>query len=437
MTDKTWTDLDRELPEWYGRAKFGIFIHWGAYSVPAWAEPIGALGEIEDDDTWFAHNPYAEWYLNTIRIPGSPAQRHHAETYGGAGYDDFLDEWSAERFDPRAWAALFARAGAEYVVPTTKHHDGITLWDAPGTGTRNTVHRGPHRDLVGEIADAVRAEGLRFGVYYSGGLDWSVTDLPPHRTGEQVHTLRPNDAAYHDYAAAHVRDLIRRYRPDVLWNDIEWPDAGKHREPGGLHELFRDYFAANPDGVVNDRWGRTYYDVATTEYSAGKANEDKDVWENNRGLGWSFGYNRLESPRETLDSMQLAKHWTDVVSKGGRLLLNVGPTAEGDIPELQQRTLEGFGQWKLPIADAAAVTGRTAQEDRDDDGRWRRDWETPTERIVFLEDQGEHRITARGIDLDQARVLSGDVVVERDGDEGVLRVGGLTHGPAAVAFARV
>jgi alpha-L-fucosidase len=134
--------------------------------------------------------------------------------------------------------------------------------------------------------------------------------------------------------------------------------------------------------------------------------------------------------------MQLAKHWTDVVSKGGRLLLNVGPTAEGDIPELQQRTLEGFGQWKLPIADAAAVTGRTAQEDRDD-GRWRRDWETPTERIVFLEDQGEHRITARGIDLDQARVLSGDVVVERDGDEGVLRVGGLTHGPAAVAFARV
>ncbi|WP_460799217.1 alpha-L-fucosidase [Microbacterium sp. GXF0217] len=436
MTDKTWTDLDRDLPEWFGRAKFGIFIHWGAYSVPAWAEPIGALGEVEDDDTWFAHNPYAEWYFNTIRIDGSPAQAHHREVHGDAPYDDFLDQWRAERFDPTAWAALFARAGAEYVVPTTKHHDGITLWDAPGTGTRNTVHRGPQRDLIGDIADAVRAEGIRFGVYYSGGLDWSVTDLPPHRTGEEVHTLRSNEASYHDYAAAHVRDLIDRYHPDVLWNDIEWPDAGKHRGPGGLHELFRDYFADHPDGVVNDRWGRTYYDVATTEYSAGKENEDKPVWENNRGLGWSFGYNRLESPKETLDAMQLAKDWIDLVSKGGRLLLNVGPTAEGDIPELQQQTLEGFGQWKRDVADTAAVTARTAQEQRGNDDRWRRDWETPIERIVFLEDLGEHRIDPQGIDLDRARVLSGDVTFERDGDAGILRVDGVTHGPAAVAFAR-
>ncbi|MGW8484360.1 alpha-L-fucosidase [Microbacterium sp. NPDC055903] len=436
MSDKTWTDLDRPLPEWYDRAKFGIFIHWGAYSVPAWAEPIGALGEI-DDETWFAHNPYAEWYLNTIRIEGSPAQQHHREIHGGAPYDDFLDQWGAERFDPQAWAALFARAGAEYVIPTTKHHDGIALWDAPGTGTRNTVHRGPRRDLIGAIADAVRAEGMRFGVYYSGGLDWSVTDFPPHRSDVEVRSLRPNDTAYHDYALAHVRDLVERYRPEVLWNDIEWPDAGKHRGPGGLHELFREYFETHPDGVVNDRWGDTYYDVATTEYSAMRENESKDVWENNRGLGWSFGYNRLESPKEILDPGQLARLWVDIVSKGGRLLLNVGPTAQGEIPEAQQQTLEAFGAWKRPLAEIAAVTERADTSSVASDEPWRRDWITSTERIVFLGDAGEQRVRTEGFDPAGARVLAGDVTIEEGAGEVVLRVDGVADGPAAVAFRRV
>ena len=434
MTETQWSDLNRDLPEWYGKAKFGIFIHWGAYSVPAWGEPIGALGEIPDD-TWFAHNPYAEWYYNTIRIDGSPAQRHHRETYGDAPYDDFLDAWQAENFDPRAWAELFARAGAEYVVPTTKHHDGITLWDAPGTGSRNTVRRGPRRDLVGAIADAVREVGIRFGVYYSGGLDWSVSDFPPHQNGAEVKSLRPNDAAYHYYALAHVRDLIERYQPDVLWNDIEWPDAGKHAEKDGLHGLFADYFAGNPDGIVNDRWGDTYHDVATTEYSAAKENENEEVWENNRGLGWSFGYNQLESPREILDSMRLAKHWIDVVSKGGRLLLNVGPMADGTIPELQQQSLEGFGDWKRgAIADAAAVTHRTAQQasQREADERWIREWETDDERIVFVDEPGEYLIPD-GVDAARSRVLSGDTIVAGDR----IRVAGVGAAPAAIAFARV
>jgi alpha-L-fucosidase len=161
----------RLVPEWFTDAKFGIFVHWGAYSVPAWAEPIGALGVV-DPDVWFKHNPYAEWYWNTIRIEGSPAQEHHRTTHGGRPYDEFLDEWKAELFDPADWVELFARAGARYVVPTTKHHDGIALWDAPGTGIRNTVHRGPRRDLIADLAAAVRARDLRFGVYYSGGIDW-------------------------------------------------------------------------------------------------------------------------------------------------------------------------------------------------------------------------------------------------------------------------
>ncbi|MEV6493363.1 alpha-L-fucosidase, partial [Actinoplanes sp. NPDC051633] len=143
--------FDRPTPQWFAEAGLGIFIHWGAYSVPAWAEPIGELGTIEKS-YWFAHNPYAEWYYNTIRIDGSPSQQHHREVYGGAPYDDFLDAWSADAFDPADMAALFRRCGAGFVVPTTKHHDGIALWDAPGTNGRNTVHRGPRRDLIGEIA---------------------------------------------------------------------------------------------------------------------------------------------------------------------------------------------------------------------------------------------------------------------------------------------
>ena len=168
----------RPTPAWFKESGLGIFIHWGAYSVPAWAEPIGELGTIEKR-YWFAHNPYAEWYYNTIRIDGSPAQQHHREVYGGAPYDDFLDAWSAESFDPADMAALFRRCGAGYVVPTTKHHDGIALWDAPGTNGRNTVHRGPRRDLIGDLAAATRAAGLRFGVYYSCGLDWHAAPTPP------------------------------------------------------------------------------------------------------------------------------------------------------------------------------------------------------------------------------------------------------------------
>ena len=217
-----WSELDRPVPEWYLDAKFGIMIHWGAYSVPAWAEPTGELGTISSE-VWFPHNPYAEWYWNTIRFDDSPARRFHRHAYADAPYDNFLDAWVVDAFEPDQWMELFARAGARYVVPTSKHHDGITLWDAPGTGTRNTVRRGPKRDLLSEIELATRNAGLRFGVYYSGGLDWSISSLPPIDAipGLDIfgpaRTIRPRDAAYAAYAYLHVRDLIDRYKPDLIW----------------------------------------------------------------------------------------------------------------------------------------------------------------------------------------------------------------------------
>jgi len=395
-----WASLARPTPAWFRQARFGIFVHWGAYSVPAWAEPLGALGTIPDD-VWFPHNPYAEWYANTIRIPGSPAAQHHADIHGDAPYDDFLDAWQPDEFDADAWARLFADVGADYVIPTTKHHDGIALWDAPGTGTRNTVHRGPRRDLIGEIAAAVRRQGLRFGVYYSGGLDWGVTDLPPQLDETDLMRLRPVDAAYNFYAIAHVRDLMRRYQPDVLWNDIEWPDAGKRGGPDGLVELFRDFYAGNPDGVVNDRWGVPHSDFRTSEYAHAAESEQAETWENTRGIGYSFGHNAVEEAVHTLTPGALARHWADVVSRGGRLLLNVGPTASGRIPDLQRATLSAFGSWKHPLA-ALAATARPTPEPDQADG-WRREWLT-RDGVVVIAGEGRHQLAAAA---GEARILTG------------------------------
>jgi alpha-L-fucosidase len=136
-----WSLLARPLPGWFADSKLGIFIHWGAYSVPAWAEPTGELGAV-DDATWFAHNAYAEWYWNTIRISDSPARRHHRDVYGDAPYDEFLDAWRAEEFDPQDWCALFARAGATSCPPrSTTTASPYGTRPAPARATPSTeVH---------------------------------------------------------------------------------------------------------------------------------------------------------------------------------------------------------------------------------------------------------------------------------------------------------
>jgi alpha-L-fucosidase len=427
-----WSRFARPLPTWYPDAKFGIFIHWGAYSVPAWAEPSGELGAV-DEAEWFRHNAYAEWYWNTIRFEDSPAGRHHRETYGDAPYDDFLDAWRAEEFDPQDWCALFARAGARYVVPTTKHHDGIALWDAPGTGARNTVHRGPRRDLISDLEVAVRGAGLRFGVYYSGGLDWSTSRFPVIDTAANVRALRPNDAAYAAYAYVQVRDLIDRYRPDVLWNDIEWPDGGKHDGSLGLAELFRHYYATVPDGVVNDRWGDTHRDYRTSEYQYHLDSEGAAAWENCRGIGLSFGYNQVEDDRHLMSGPELVRHLVDVVSRGGNLLLNVGPTASGAIPEGQRRTLESLADWMA--GNSGAVHG-SRQLDRavadPSDAPWVR-WTHTDDRVwAFVEAPGGGAVTlpARADRLDLASAALADGTPVRAGADS----GGVTvELPAATA----
>ncbi len=365
--------FEREVPEWFLDAKLGFMVSWGAFSVPAWGEPIGELGTIEDWKEWFRHNPYAEWYYNTIRIEGSPAREYHKKNFNDCDYDDLLDMWKAEKFQPDEWAKLFAYAGAQYIVPLSKHHDGITLWDAPGTGTRNTVHRGPKRDLIGDIATAVRKAGIRFAVYYSGGLDWEVTKtLPAISDNNQGGggMQRPVDAAYSMYAYKHVIDLIDRYKPDVLWNDIEWPDFSKREGQYSLAALFDYYYKAVPHGVVNDRWGKeTHSDYETSEYQYMADSENADAWENCRGIGLSFGYNQVESEQHSLNTESALRHFLDIVSRGGNFLLNVGPTASGEIPEIQKKVLMGLGDW-MAINSGAVYATRAIKEIPATDAPW-------------------------------------------------------------------
>src|SRR5699024_3002957 len=340
-----WDALPKRLPDWFHDAPLGIFIHWGAYAVPAWAELGAELGAADDGADRLTRNPYAEWYANTIRIEGSPAAEHHRTVHGGAPYDDFLDQWRPDAFDPAAWAELFRRAGADYLVLTTKHHDGITLWDAPGTGERNTVRRGPHRDLVGEISGAAREAGMRFGVYYSGGLDWHIRPTAPLVDGlDEPGAERPRDDEYGRYCSAHLRDLVDRYGPDVLWNDIGWPEENLHFGPGGQGELLEHFYRQRPDGLINDRFSGAHHDFVTTEYQAGQVPEG-EAWENCRGIGSSFGFNQLEGAGQYLSGAQVVRHVVDAVAHGGRVLLNVGPRADGSLHPLQVRALETLGAY--------------------------------------------------------------------------------------------
>lgn len=436
----SWDELNsRPTPAWFTTSPFGIFIHWGAYSVAAWAEPIGALGTVEDDVYWFTHNPYAEWYHNTIRIDGSPAQQHHQEAFGGAPYDDLLDQWKAEKFDAADWADLFATAGADYVVPTTKHHDGITLWDAPGTGTRNTVHRGPQRDLIAAIADAVRARGIRLGLYYSGGLDWHVRPYPPHATMESVGgSARPKDAEYGAYISAHVRDLVARYRPDILWNDIGWPDETFHFQAGGLGELFNDYYAANPEGLVNDRWGDTHRDYRTSEYEAFGHSEEAGAWENCRGIGFSFGFNQIEGSEQYLTGVQLARHLTDIVSRGGHFLLNVGPRADGTIHELQRQALTDLGAWMIeakPILAARSTEQTPVDVTGVGDHDWVRVLTSGDDTYVFVDSIDDDAATLRLGGAVTLNGVSGLVEATSEADTVVVALDPDRTGPAIFRLA--
>ena len=346
-----WDSIRRHsLPDWYDEAKLGIFIHWGAYSVPAWAKPTCALGDVPTDEGWFTNNPYAEWYLNSVRTGRGPTYEHHVKTYGADySYENFIDGWHAERWEPARWAELFKRAGARYVIPTAKHHDGLCLWNSACTDC-STARRGPHRDVLRELSDAVRSAGLRFGVYYSGIIDWRFS-RSPMLCSYDLHHPENVTYAYADYAYRQVMELIDEFRPSVLWNDIGWPYKGE----ADLPYLFAHYYNTVPEGVVNNRWNDLWRDFREREYNLAEQGAC-EKWECCRGLGLSFGYNQAEDERHLIANRDLISLLIQTVSENGNLLINVGPRADGTIPENQASRLLYLGDWMQVNGEAVYGT---------------------------------------------------------------------------------
>lgn len=334
----------RKSPTWFNDAKLGIFIHWGLYSVPAWATPTTTPDKVTDWRDFYRNNPYAEWYLNTLRIDGSPTQAYHEKKYGkDFDYYNFADTLLAQtkNWNAASWAETFKKAGARYVVLTTKHHDGFTLYPSQVINPFMSKERiNSSRDFVGELACAVRKEGLKYGLYYSGGLDWTFNQSPITNLWPDLFQSMPKSIAYTVYADCQMHELIHRYKPDVLWNDVNYP------KNGDVLGIFSELFNLNKNAVVNNRWEQypELTDFSTPEYLV-MDSINKHKWESCRGMGYSFGYNRVETDVQLLSSEELIHLFVDIVSKNGNLLLNVGPKADGTIPANQLQRLNDLGDW--------------------------------------------------------------------------------------------
>lgn len=349
-----WESLDRRpMPGWFADAKFGIFIHWGVYSVPAWA-PVGQ---------------YAEWYWQCIRSsdPKKAAWRPYHESTYGAGFDyrDFAPQFRAELFQPDQWADVFVRSGARYVVLTSKHHDGFALWpsaEASRTWGRpwNAAATGPKRDLLGDLAAAVRARGLTFGIYFSYYEWFNPLWLSDRRRFIDEHMI------------PQFKDVVTRYRPSLIFNDGEWDlPSAEWRSEELLAWLFNDS-PVRDEVVVNDRWGKEtrhrHGGYWTTEYAAGLA-DGRHAWEENRGMGHSYGLNRAERAEDYRSTRELVLLLADTVSRGGNLLLDIGPAADGTIPPLMEQRLLEMGEWLQVNGEAIHGTRPAARPCQWTEGR--------------------------------------------------------------------
>jgi len=321
--EPNWASLDtRPLPEWYDDAKFGIFIHWGVYSVPSWA-PVGQYAE------WY-------WYHLMERDDGSATYDHHQQLYPGQTYQDFASSFKAELFNATEWADLFRRSGAKYTVPTSKHHEGFTLWPNAQSWNWNSVDVGPHRDLLGEIMNATRAAGMHAGVYFSL-FEW-YNPLYLNNATEYV-----NQIMFPQWV-----ELLSKYQPDVLWCDGQWDHPSKFwRSEEFLAWAFNDS-PVRDTIVVDDRFGsetpNAHGSFYTPEYSTSVYLDHK--WEANLGMDiHSYGLNRATPADKYYTADYLLNYLVRSVANGGNMLLDIGPSADGTIPTIMQERLLQMGDW--------------------------------------------------------------------------------------------
>ena len=342
----TWESLNgRHSPEWFGDAKFGIFIHWGVYAVPSFCDT----------------STYSEWYLWWLKTNAHDGleRKFHERVYGkDFAYRQFAPMFKAELWNPDRWAAIFKRSGAKYVVLTTKHHDGFCLWPSRiASQVRgypwNSMETGPQRDLVGELTESVRKIGLRMGFYYSF-MEWDNPVFDRDK-GEYVNTVM----------WPQMKELVTKYQPDIFWPDGEWNDPDTLWRSEEFLAWLYNHAPNRQEIVVNDRWGKELRaksgDFYTTEYSrhAGEgATGGRKPFEECRGIAHSFAFNRAEEYDIYLSRTKAVRMLIDMVSQGGNLLLDVGPTADGRIPLLMQDRLFAIGRW-LNV-NGEAIYGTTA-----------------------------------------------------------------------------
>ncbi len=353
-------DRDKRMT-WWREARFGMFIHWGLYAVPA--------GE------WKGEIGYGEWIRTSAQIP--------LETY-----DRFREQFNPERFDARAWARAAKNAGMKYVVITSKHHDGFCLFDSRVSDF--TVMQTPfRRDILKELSQACREEGLKFCCYYSI-MDWHHPDYLPRREWEKN---RPAGGADYDryvaYAKSQLKELITNYGPlGVLWFDGEWESTWNHDRGNDLYNYVR---SLQPDIIINNRVGAGRSGMAgfneEGEFAGDFGTPEQEIpatglpgvdWETCMTMNDHWGFNKADSNFKSADS--LIRMLVDIASKGGNFLLNVGPTADGLFPEASIRRLAAIGTWMTKNSESiygttaspfhATPWGRCTQKQLPD-GSWR------------------------------------------------------------------
>ncbi|KAG5315248.1 FUCO fucosidase, partial [Pseudoatta argentina] len=324
----TWPSLDsRPLPVWYDVAKFGIFIHWGVFSVPSFGSE------------WFWNNWKKE--TETTKYSDFMKQRYPPNFT----YQDFARDFTAEFFNSSEWAELFKASGAKYVVLTSKHHEGYTLWPSKYSFSWNSMAVGPQKDLVGELAEAIRSKtDLKFGLYHSK-YEWYnplyVTDKQNNFTTDRFVTHKIIPELY---------ELVETYKPEVIWSDGDWEASDSYWKSKEFLAWLYNKSPVKDTVVVNDRWGSNIpchhgdFFTCTDRFNPGVLLPHK--WENCMTIDKkSWGYRRNAVLSEYYTLVGLVKELVITVSCGGNLLMNVGPTKDGIITPIFEERLRGMGAW--------------------------------------------------------------------------------------------
>lgn len=334
-----WESLKKySTPDWFRDAKFGIFIHWGVYSVPAWG---------------------SEWYPRQMYLKDSKEFKHHVENFGNQdsfGYKNFIPRFKAEKFDASAWVSLFKKAGAKYVVPVAEHHDGFAMYKT-ALSKWNAAEMGPKRDIVGELSEAARAQGLIFGVsshriehwwFMNGGRTFrsDVTDpafadfYGPAR--EESETMSPE---YMNDWLLRSTELINKYQPQLFWFDwwIEQPALDAYKKSFASY-YYNKGIEWNKGVVINYKHDAFPEGTAVLDLERGKLGSIREMaWQTDDAIGNnSWGYT-TDNNFKSLP--YLITNLIDIVSKNGNLLLNIGPRADGTITEEETQLLLGMGKW--------------------------------------------------------------------------------------------